>query len=148
MLTYEDLFMEYQDKLDWANRMIKSFPSQEQEWKRVKFAVFLMFEELRACCDDAPECREHGERGACVHYGSEYADKYPAKKSISEETGVEYEFPVIGELTYRGLTLPIYDDDYGLQSFVTFDGEDIPILTIGGSFDWYYQIDKHLDKID
>lgn len=57
-------------------------------------------------------------------------------------------FPVIGELTYRGLTLPIYVDDYGCQNFITIDGEDIPIETMGGIWDWYYPIDKHIDGID
>ena len=142
MLTYEDLFIAYQGNLDLANRMIKSFPSQEQEWKRVKFAVFRMFQELRMSCDDAPKFED------CVHYDPKFADKYPPQEYFSEGTGETYVFPVIGELTYRGLTLPIYVDDYGCQNFITIDGEDIPIETMGGIWDWYYPIDKHIDKID
>lgn len=56
---------------------------------------------------------------------------------LTPEQTVEYtipDFPLIGVMQYRGVEVPLYDDDCGQQIFARYDGQDLP----GGPFNLDY----------
>ena len=57
-------------------------------------------------------------------------------------------FPLIGLLHYRGVTVPMYNDDYGQQVFAKWNGREVS----GGAYNPYYceefvmELDREIDN--
>ena len=79
----------------------------------------------------------------------EYVDAVIAciEKYGPYELDNDYKCAVVGVLRYRGLELPVYCDDYGMCDFIVYDGKTIEVDSFGGPTDWYYVLDKYIDKI-
>lgn len=139
-MTFKNLFSEYQDTLDWIERMkslkdVLHKQDVEYDWKMSKLVAFQMFQHLRHYIDDGEPKIED-----CLT--TDGVENYPPK---IYDNG--YECPVIALLHYRGETYPVYNDDYGQQDFIVIDDKDIPIQGLGGVYDWYNEIDYIIDDI-
>lgn len=151
-MTHKELFEEYQDRLAWINRMcepetLKFYKQTKENWDRAKWAVFFMYQNLRQYVEGGVP-----ERDKCFVFDDDCAKNYPPIKykdsEVADSESGEYECPAVGELRYRGREFPIYMDDYGMQTFTIVDGHEIELESIAGTYDWYYELDKILDKID
>ena len=123
-IPYEELFEIYQNALSWIGR-IKNYGSEMS----AKEAVFHMFDMLRAFSDF----------------------KIPERKKVSGSPKVGkdgQEYPYVGFYEYRGVQLPAYSDDNGQSEFISYNGAEIMSSHYGYTTDWYYIIDKMLDKIE
>ena len=139
-MKHEDLFREYQNKLDWINRRLepdclKFYQDTPESWKHAKEVAFQMYQQLRYFCEDGLPTQD------CFIYASDLKIK-PFKAEDKTK------FPCIGLLKYRGQEFPIYNDDYSMSEFIVIDKMPITINCFGGSPDWYYMVDYLLDKID
>lgn len=140
-MKHEDLFREYQNKLDWIARRLKSdclefYNETAESWKHAKEVAFQMYQHLRYFCEDGiPKYSD------CFYYSSDLKIK-PYKTEDNTK------FPCIGILKYRGQEFPIYNDDYGMSNFIVINKLPITVDSFGGETDWYYIIDKFIDKID
>ena len=140
-MKHEDLFREYQNKLDWINRRLepdclKFYGETAEAWKYAKEVAFQMYQQLRYFCEDGiPKYSD------CFYYSSDLKIK-PFKTEDNTK------FPCIGLLKYRGQEFPIYNDDYGMSNFIVINKIPITVDSFGGETDWYYIIDRFIDKID
>ena len=137
-LTKEQLFILYQNKLDWINRRLEPktlefYHETAEAWKHAKEIVFDWYQDIRYYVDGGiPDEKE------CFDYNNKIKAAYKPYKD---------KFPCIGILKYRGNTYAIYNDDYGMQDFIVIDGREITIDRFGGGTDWWYEIDRIIDKI-
>ncbi len=131
-LTFKDLLADYEQQLAYIKRMIEpetlSFYGKTLDyWEGYFWGVFRTFEEIKIYTDFNPHIR---------------------KATTKEEKEFLYlGQPPCGVLDYRGLKIPIYDDDPGQQFFMVFEGEEFG----GGAFNGYpeedfcYLIDESID---
>ena len=138
-LTGEQLFNLYQNKLDWINRRLEPktlefYNETAEAWKHAKEIVFDWYQDMRYYVEDGiPDEKD------CFDYSSKLIAAYKPYKD---------QFPCCGILTYRGQKWPIYTDDYGCQDFIVMeDDNQIPVCNMAGCLDWYYELDKIIDKI-
>ena len=127
MLNAETLFTIYQNKLEYLNR-------EDPENYIAKYTVFSLYQDYRLWVDGGiPRLFD------CL----EFRDDLPPY--VFADTG--YTCSCIGILKYRKLELPVYTDSYGCQDFVIYNGVDISVQGMGGEYDWYYELDYHIDNI-
>ena len=138
-LTGEQLFNLYQNKLDWINRRLEPktlefYNETAEAWKHAKEIVFDWYQDMRYYVEGGiPKDEE------CFDYKNKLIAAYKPYKD---------QFPCIGLLKYRGQTWPIYGDDYGCQDFIVMEDDyQIPVCNMAGCLDWYYELDKIIDKI-
>jgi hypothetical protein len=146
MLTHEELFNYYQNKLDWINRRLepdalKFYNETAETWKHAKEITFYWYEDMRYHVDGGILRPED-----CFDYNNKIKAAYKPYE-ITNEDGKVSTFPCIGILKYRGNTYAIYNDDYGMQDFIVIDGREITVDSFGGGIDWYYELDRIIDKI-
>lgn len=139
-MTFDELFDEYKHLLDWINRRtapnaLEFYGETKEQWSHAKQAIFFMFEHLRGYVENGYPNLEN-----CLSYGG--IENYPPYK-INDD----YECPVVALLNYREETFPVYDDDAGQQNFIVVNGSEISVDGLGGSYDWYFEVDKVIDKI-
>ena len=144
-LTHKDLFNLYQNKLDWINRRLEPdtlefYNETAEAWKHAKEIVFDWYQDMRYFCEDGYPGRE------CFDYNNKLLAAYKPYE-ITNDNGITTKFPCVGLLKYRGNTYPIYDDDYGMQTFIVLDGREITVDSFGGGIDWWYELDRIIDKI-
>ena len=144
-LTHKDLFNIYQSKLDWINRRLepdtlKFYDETAETWKHAKEIVFDWYQDMRYFCEDGYPGQE------CFDYNNKLIAAYKPYE-ITNDNGITTKFPCIGLLKYRGNIYPIYDDDYGMQTFIVLDGREITVDSFGGGIDWWYELDRIIDKI-
>jgi len=146
-LTHKKLFDYYQTKLDWINRRLEPdalefYHDTAEAWKHAKEIAFDWYQDMRYYCEDG--IPNHDD---CFDYKNKIIAAYKPYK-ITNKEGITTEFPCIGLLKYRGQTWPIYCDDYGCQDFIVLeDGREISVCNMGGELDWYYELDRIIDKI-
>ena len=108
--NFENLLKDYEHQLDYIKRMIEprtlSFYKKTRDyWEGYFWGVFQIFQEMKDYCPDFnPKMRE--------------ATKEEEKEFLYQDQ------PPCGVLEYRGLRVPIYDDDYGQQVFMVFNGKE------------------------
>jgi len=144
-LTHKNLFNLYQDKLAWVDRMtnpktLEYTGESKDEWKHAKMIIFDWYQDMRYYCEDGYPGRE------CFDYNDKIISAYKPYEMTSE-AGITTKFPCIGLLKYRDNVYPIYNDDYGMQDFIVVDGHSITVDSFGGGIDWWYVLDKIIDKI-
>ena len=144
-LTHKDLFNLYQHKLDWINRRLEPktlefYNETAETWKHAKEIAFDWYQDMRYFCEDGYPGRE------CFDYNNKLIAAYKPYE-ITNDNGITTKFPCVGLLKYRGNTHPIYDDDYGMQTFIVLDGREITVDSFGGGIDWWYELDRIIDKI-
>ena len=144
-LTHKDLFNLYQNKLDWINRRLEPdtlefYNETAEAWKHAKEIVFDWYQDMRYFCEGGYPGRE------CFDYNTKIISAYKPYE-VTNKKGITTEFPCIGLLKYRGNTYPIYNDDYGMQDFIVIDGREITVDSFGGGIDWWYELDRIIDKI-
>lgn len=143
-MKHEDLFAIYQRTLEWIDRRKEPdtadfYKESPETWKHAKEVAFDMYQSLRHWCEDGSpslyrDCRiDESRKGA--------------HKPYKFDKG-EMEYPCVGAFTYRGIEFPVYNDDYGMSEFTVFEGHVIQIDSFGGETDWYYMLDKYIDRID
>lgn len=126
MTTFKELFEEYQESLEYANRMLSTsaldlLDKSSDFWEGYKFSIFRKFEMERM----------------------NLADGYPSIIFKNSKTDLS------GKLFYRGLEIDVFMDDSGQQYYIKYNGKEIS----GGSFNsnpidaFVYEIDKDLDGI-
>lgn len=141
-MKHEDLFEVYQSKLQWINRRLtpeclKIYEDTAESWKHAKEVAFSMYQELRLDCEDGvPSLHD------CLIQDDAKANTIPPYKFNNG-----YECYCRGIIHYREHDFPLYVDDYGMTTFIVFEGNEIQVSSIGGECDWYYPIDLILDKI-
>ena len=145
MMTEKELFELYQSKLEWINRRLEPetlelYKETAETWKHAKEVAFDMYESLRSLMGLWPDSREHFD------YTNKLIAAYKPYE-IKNDDGTTAEFPCIGLLKYRGNMYPIYNDDYGMQDFIVLDGREITVSSFGGGTDWWYELDRIIDKI-
>jgi len=134
-MTFKDLLDAHEGNIEHARRMMQPdilamTMKTEEYWRGYIYSSFQMFQTLRNYCDDG----------------------YPKiRTDLTEEEKVEFDtekdFPLYGIMEYRGIKVPVYDDDYGQQMFAIYDGSTIS----GGSYNFFpehefvYFIDSKLD---
>lgn len=143
-MKHEDLFAVYQRMLEWIDRRKESdtaefYKESPESWAHAKEVAFQMYQTLRHRCDDGTpslykDCKIDESR----------KDAFPPYKHEGGTT----EFPCVGTFRYRDMEFPVYNDDYGMSYFTVCDGHDLQIDSFGGEMDWYYVLDKYIDKID
>jgi len=139
-MKHEDLFNIYQHTLDWIDRRMtpetaKFYGENLESWKHAKEIAFNMYQDMRGYCEDGyPHNHEVITIEGIEKYGPYELDN-------------DYKCAVVGVLRYRGLELPVYCDDYGMCDFIVYDGKTIEVDSFGGPTDWYYVLDKYIDKI-
>ena len=138
-MKHEDLFNEYQDKLKWIDRRLtpdclEFYKDTAESWKHAKEVAFQMYQRLRYLCEDGIPTQD------CFKYSNDLGIK-----ALTSDDGIEY--PCIGILSYRGHEFPIYNDDYGMSEFIVVNDYTVAVADFGGAPDWYYMVDKILDKI-
>lgn len=140
----DNLFNRYQETLAWIDRrceekVLKRHNETIDNWKHAKEVAFNIYQSVR---QDVP----NGVPSICkddnIIYDKDIVNKVP--KLILEDGR---EFEVVSILKYRGLELPIYMDEVGASTFVVIGDTQIGVTGLGGEYDWYYMIDKILDKI-
>ena len=146
MLTHEELFNYYQNKLAWINRRLEPdtlefYNETAEAWKHAKEIVFDWYQDMRYYVEGGiPDDRE------CFDYSSKLIAAYKPYE-ITNDNGITTKFPCIGILKYRGNTYPIYNDDYGMQTFIVINDYSITVDSFAGGTDWWYEIDRIIDKI-
>lgn len=133
--NFENLLGDYEHQLDYIKRMtepktLSFYKTSKEYWEGYYEAVHKWFEDMKTyyCDDFKPIMRE--------------ATKEEEKEFLYQDQ------PPIKMLEYRGLCVPIYDDDYGQQYFMVFEGKEYG----GGSFngfpeyDFCYIIDDVIDR--
>ena len=145
-LDAKTLFNLYQHKLDWINRRLEPktlefYNETAEAWKHAKEIVFDWYQDMRCFVEGGiPDERE------CFDYNSKLIVAY--KPYEIKNGDIVSKFPCCGILTYRDQKWPIYTDDYGCQDFIVMeDGYQIPVCNMAGCLDWYYELDKIIDKI-
>lgn len=141
-LTHQDLFDHYQHQLDWINRRLEPdtlefYKESAETWKHAKEIAFDTYEYLRYYLPDGIP-----DYDKSIFYDESLVSDVPP---ITYENG--YECPAVGILKYRDTEYPIYNDDYGMQSFIMINGRELPIESFSGDYDWYYELDRIIDKI-
>jgi hypothetical protein len=136
-MTEKELFELYQSKLEWINRRLQPdtleyFHETAETWKHAKEIAFDMYQHIRGLMNFYPDPRE------CFDYNNKIKAAY---KPYNDK------FPCVGILKYRGNTYPIYNDDYGMQDFIVIDDYSITVDGFAGGTDWWYEIDRIIDKI-
>ena len=138
-MKHRELFEWYQTQLAWVDRRrepktLEFHGETAESWKHAKEIIFSAYEHFRYYTDDGlPNYEE------CFDYKDKLIKTYKPYQD---------KFPCIGILKYRDQKWPIYNDDYGCQEFIVMEeGYHIPICNMGGSLDWYYELDKIIDKI-
>ena len=136
-MTEQELFELYQSKLEWINRRLQPdalefFHETAETWKHAKEVVFDMYQHIRGLMNFYPNSEE------CFDYNNKIKAAY---KPYNDK------FPCVGILKYRGNTYPIYNDDYGMQGFIVIDDYSITVDSFAGGTDWWYEIDRIIDKI-
>ena len=137
-MTHKQLFNKYQNMLDWINRRLEPdslefYEESAETWKHAKEVAFDMYEELR-----------YHVRGGIPEANKSFFYDKDLVESIPD---YEDQFPAIGILKYRDNEYTIYNDDYGMQSFIVVDGQQITVDSFGGGIDWWYMLDQIIDKI-
>ena len=138
-ITGKELFELYQSKLAWINRRLEPkslefYKETAEAWKHAKEIVFDWYQDLRCYVEGGIPKDED-----CFDYSNKLIAAYKPYKD---------QFPCIGLLKYRDQTWPIYSDDSGCQDFIVTENDyQIPVCSMGGCFDWYYELDKIIDKI-
>ena len=146
-MTHEELFNFYQSRLAWVERRLEPetlefYKESKESWKHAKEVIFDFYEHMRYYTDGGiPNYKD------CFDYNNKLIHAYKPYTITSEE-GITTEFPCIGILKYRGQKWPIYNDDYGCQDFIVLENDyQLPICNMSGELDWYYELDRILDKI-
>lgn len=137
----EKAFLDYQDTLDWIDRRqepktAEFYNESPEVWKKAKLAVFVLYQRLRDLFGELPTL------GKCLN-----RDKKEGIPPYKFEDG-DTEFPCVGVLGYRGMEFPVYDDDYGMDMFIVVDGRCLQVDSFGGETDWYFELDRIIDKIE
>ena len=138
-MTHKQLFNKYQNMLDWINRRLepdslKFYEESAESWKHAKEVAFTMYQDIRHYVEGGIPNDEE-----CFDYSSKLIAAYKPYKD---------QFPCIGLLKYRDQTWPIYSDDYGCQDFIVIEDDyQIPVCNMAGCLDWYYELDRIIDKI-
>ena len=133
------LFDVYQRKLEWIDRRLKPdtlefYGESAEAWKHAKEIAFSMYQDLRGYLSgEYPSLWKMVDREA--------ADDVPPY--VIDGT----EFKCLGVLAYRDRKFPVYDDGYGMAAFIVCDGRRIQVDSFGGEGDWYYMVDKMIDRI-
>ena len=113
-----------------------------ESWDHAKDIVFGMYQDLRHYVPGGIPDRDK----SFFYDSSLVADVEPHKESHEVDGKIiTTEFPAIGILKYRGEEYVIYNDDYGMQSFIVVDGKTITVESCAGEYDWYYALDSLLD---
>ena len=139
-LDKDILFDLYQRMIEWVDRRRKPdtaefYNESPETWKHAKEVAFMMYQDLRHFVDGgAPDFKS-------IDYDPKY-DELPPHKF---DNG--YECKCCGMIHYRDRDYPVYNDDYGMSSFIVLDGRTIQVDGMGGMTDWYFEIDRVLDKI-
>lgn len=141
-MKHEDLFNEYQNKLDWINRRLepdclKFYDETAEAWKHAKYIAFSMYQQLRYYCED-------GIPNYWECYGTDKRKTRHIKPYVFENG---YSCPCIAILSYRDNKYPVYNDDYGMSDFVVINDNCITVDSFGGGVDWWYELDRIIDKI-
>lgn len=142
-MKHEDLFAIYKSTLKWIDRRrdpetAEFYKETPESWKHAKEVAFNVYQNARRYCDEPlPSLyREHK-----VDHG-----RKEAFGPYKGESGSE--FPCLGSFKYRDLEFPVYDDVYGMSMFTVYDGHIVQVDSFGGETDWYYELDRLIDKID
>lgn len=142
-MKHEDLFAIYKSTLKWIDRRrdretAEFYKETPESWKHAKEVAFNVYQNVRRYCDEPlPSLyREH----KVDHGRKEVFGPYKG------ESGSE--FPCLGSFKYRDLEFPVYDDVYGMSMFTVYDGHIVQVDSFGGETDWYYELDRLIDKID
>ena len=136
----EKAFQYYQSILEWIDRRrdpktAEFYGEDPNEWKHAKEAVFMLYQDLRLLFGPTPSL--------LTHLNKEKAEGIPPYRFADSPV----EFPCVGVLEYRGMEFPVYDDDYGMSTFAVIDGRSIQVDSFGGETDWYFEIDRILDRV-
>lgn len=142
-MKHEDLFAIYKSTLEWIDRRrdpetAEFYKEIPEAWKHAKEVAFHVYQHARCYCQEPlPSLyRDH----EIDHDRKEAFAPYKGEN--------DSEFPCLGSFTYRNLEFPVYDDDYGMSMFTVYDGHIIQVDSFGGETDWYYELDRLIDKID
>lgn len=136
----EDAFRIYQQNLEWIDRRLdpqtaEFYGETPETWKHAKEVAFSMYQDLRCLLGPTPRLSGHLNREKC-----EGIPPYTFE-------GNPTEFPCVGVLEYRGHEYPVYNDDYGMSWFAVVDGRSIQVDSFGGETDWYFELDRIIDRI-
>ena len=132
--NFENLLGDYERQLDYIKRMTEpktlSFYGLSIEyWKGYYEATHKWFEDMKMyyCDDFNPQLREPTEE--------------------EKQEFLYQDQPPIRILDYRGVRAPVYDDDYGQQYFMVFDGQEYGGGAFNGfpEYDFCYLIDDIID---
>lgn len=142
-MRHEDLFVIYQRTLEWIDRRCKpdtaEFHGETPEaWRHAKEVAFHMYQDMRHFC---PEGMPSLYKDCPIDSSRE-----GAFGPLKDESGEEY--PCCGSFKYRDLEFPVYRDDYGMSMFTIYEGHGVQVDSFGGETDWYYELDRLIDKID
>ena len=132
-MAEDKLFTVYQNMLAWIDRRLEPkslevYQENAEAWKHAKEVAFTMYQDLR----------QYPELTKCIFYDKELVEGIP---------DYEDKFPAIGILKYRDEEFTIYTDDYGMQDFIVVDDHTISIDSFGGGYDWWYELDRIIDRI-
>lgn len=137
----EKAFQHYQSILSWIDRRrdpktAEFYGEDPSEWKHAKEVAFKLYQDLRHLLGPRPTLL------SCM--GTEKAKGIPPYRFADSPA----EFPCVGVLEYRGMEFPVYDDDCGMNMFVVVDGHSVQVDSFGGETDWYYEIDRIIDRVN
>ena len=134
-------FDHYQSILEWIDRRqqpetLEFYDKDRKEyWHHAKEVAFMMYQNLRHLLGDTPRLHDLIDK--------ENAKDVPPYK-FKDGVG---EFPCVGVLKYRDREYPVYDDAYGMSWFVVVDDRSIEVDSFGGETDWYFELDRIIDRI-
>ena len=140
--TAEDLFEQYQSDLRWIDRRrtpeaLKFYRDQPNDWRYAKLVAFKWYENMRTYVENGVPAM-HGDR-SCIHWYTEQERSAVPPYKINDE----WNDPAVGEITYRGRKFIVYNDDNGMMDYIVIGNYPIDI-----SCDWWYEVDRLLDKIE
>ena len=146
-MRHEELFNYYQNKLAWVDRMtnpktLEYTGESKDNWKHAKEIIFDWYQDMRYYCEDSYPTFE-----SCLFY--DY-DLVKDEKAYVFENG--YVCEPVGILKYRDNEYILYNDENGMSSFIVIkDANDedyaIQVDSFEGGTDWWYELDKFIDKI-
>ena len=138
-MEFKEILEKYEDDIKYADRMLEPrclsfFKKSEDYWKGYKKACYSWFQMAKECVHFTPLTREADE------------EEKEQLKYIENDTVYEPIFILL----YRGEEIPVYDDDYGQQEFIIYNGEHYSggTYNFAAVFDFCSFVDRIKDNID
>ena len=133
-------FDQYESTLEWIDRWrqetaLRFYNDQKDYWRHAKEVAFSLYQGIRPLLGELPALNDLLDRSR--------AGEFPPYRFEGGDAG----FPCVGVLKYRDGEYPVYDDEYGMNRFVVVDGHSVQVESSYGETDWYFELDKIIDRI-